>query len=293
VTARGGLSAAEVLRLLGGHARTCDLRERLGKDRLAGAVRRGEVLRVGRGSYALPELPPARAVAARAKGVLSHLTAARAWGLPLLVPSEQVHVSVPHGSRPAPVDGVRYHWCTIPPDEIAHGRTTPLRTVLDCGTALPFAEALAVADSALRADLVGADELLAAADRRHGPGSRRCRRVARQGTPDAANPFESALRAVLVQRGLHGFTAQARIRISTGWAQVDLADARVRLVVEGDSYTYHGTRGAFARDCRRYDELVRAGWTVLRFTWEQVMFEADWVASVVHDVHRSLARAAV
>ncbi|WP_156911355.1 hypothetical protein [Arsenicicoccus bolidensis] len=31
------------------------------------------------------------------------------------------------------------------------------------------------------------------------------------------------------------------------------------------------------RDCRRYDELVVWGWTVLRFSWEQVMIDRDFV----------------
>ncbi len=35
------------------------------------------------------------------------------------------------------------------------------------------------------------------------------------------------------------------------------------------------------RDCRRYDELVRLGWRVLRFAWEHVMLEPDWVIGVL------------
>jgi len=34
-------------------------------------------------------------------------------------------------------------------------------------------------------------------------------------------------------------------------------------------------------DCWRYDELTVAGWLVLRFAWEQVMFQQDWVARMV------------
>jgi hypothetical protein len=46
-------------------------------------------------------------------------------------------------------------------------------------------------------------------------------------------------------------------------------------------HLHHGTRAAFAADCRRYDELTVLGWLVLRFAWEHVMFHRGWVADVV------------
>jgi len=66
--------------------------------------------------------------------------------------------------------------------------------------------------------------------------------------------------------------------------RVDLADVRRRIVLEADSFAHHGTRDALYRDCHRYDELVRADWLVLRFTWENVMFEPDLVIATVLDV---------
>jgi very-short-patch-repair endonuclease len=42
-------------------------------------------------------------------------------------------------------------------------------------------------------------------------------------------------------------------------------------VAEADSFTWHGSRGALRRDCRRYNALAVRGWTVLRFPWEDVM----------------------
>ena len=51
----------------------------------------------------------------------------------------------------------------------------------------------------------------------------------------------------------------------------DLVDVRRRLVLEADSWTWQADRDAHDRDCWRYNALVLAGWTVLRFTWDQVM----------------------
>jgi very-short-patch-repair endonuclease len=62
---------------------------------------------------------------------------------------------------------------------------------------------------------------------------------------------------------------------------VDLADDALEIVLEADSFEFHGERSAFGRDCERYDELVSRRWIVLRFTWEQVMLRPAWVATVL------------
>ncbi|MDO5629705.1 MAG: hypothetical protein Q4G43_15425 [Mobilicoccus sp.] len=46
--------------------------------------------------------------------------------------------------------------------------------------------------------------------------------------------------------------------------RVAVADTSRRLVVEGDSFAFHASPEAFARDCRRYCTLTAHGWTVLR-----------------------------
>jgi very-short-patch-repair endonuclease len=81
-------------------------------------------------------------------------------------------------------------------------------------------------------------------------------------------------------RGL-SVEVQHRIRYDDFYARVDLADPTLKIVLEADSFEFHGKRSAMRRDCHRYDELVARGWLVLRFAWEQVMFEAEWVASVI------------
>ena len=53
------------------------------------------------------------------------------------------------------------------------------------------------------------------------------------------------------------------------------------LVVETDGHASHGTRGAFERDRRRDQQLVVAGFRVVRFTWRQVAAEPDLVAATV------------
>jgi hypothetical protein len=88
---------------------------------------------------------------------------------------------------------------------------------------------------------------------------------------------------VTVRRNAHP-PAGTGARLTGRSIRADLADRRRRIVVEADSFEWHGNRAALRRDCRRYDELVRAGWVVLRFSWEDVMFDSSWVMAVIRDV---------
>ncbi len=99
----------------------------------------------------------------------------------------------------------------------------------------------------------------------------------------AANPFESCLRAIALEAGIGGFEPQVVLSTSTLSPRVDLGNAELKIAIEADSFAHHGSREALLRDCRRYDEIIATGWLLLRFGWEQVMFERDWVASVVVD----------
>lgn len=47
---------------------------------------------------------------------------------------------------------------------------------------------------------------------------------------------------------------------------------------------FHGHRKALHTDCGRYNALVLRGWTVLRFSWEHVMLDPDYVADVLRAV---------
>jgi very-short-patch-repair endonuclease len=258
------------------------------------ALDRGEIRSVGRGLYALPELPAPREAAATAGGVLSHLSAAAYLGLAVLVRPDAVHVTVPRATHRVPVTGVAVHRSDLEVADASRIATRPLRTVLDCAATLPFAEALAVADSALREGFVRREDLIYAAELRRGPGRRTVVRVAHTADGDAANPFESALRATVLDAGLSGFVPQQAVTVKsiTGGpmpVHVDLGDRVRRVALEADSYEHHGSRAALRDDCRRYDELVRAGWLVLRFAWEHVLFDAGWLAGVVGDTCASRA----
>lgn len=274
------MRATEAVARFGGRADRAALLRHITSNDIAVAIRSGDLVRTARGIYVLPTLPDERAIAAACRGVISHSSAAALHGLELVAPPTAVHVTAARGARPRVPKRARLHRCTLAGSDVDGDLTSLVRTVMDCCVDLPFREALAVADSALHR--VGIDELVAAAGR---PGPGRVRRMSVIEAADArsANAFESALRGSLLDAGIQ-LTPQLLVQTHGGVYRVDLGDASRRLAVEADSFTWHGSRDALQRDCRRYDELVRAGWRVLRFSWEHVMFEPEWVVDTVAEV---------
>ena len=83
---------------------------------------------------------------------------------------------------------------------------------------------------------------------------------------------------------LPGLTVEPQVSIRAGHGflgRPDLVDERLGIILEADSFEWHGDRAALARDARRYNRFVAHGWLVLRFAWEDVMFRPDFVAAVV------------
>ena len=226
------------------------------------AVSAGRIERLGYDTYALPGHDDAIAHACRLSGVLGELSAARHWEWATWRTPRRPTVVVPPKRRVARERraGVRVLWRDAQIDGIA---TAPTQTVLDCARSLPFPEALAVADSALRSGLVGRHELIDAAARLPRPG--RARRVAALADPRAANPFESVVRAhALDVPGLH-LVPQVSV---VGYGDGDLVDVRRRLIVECDGFRWHSSRAALINDIERYNRAAQIDATVIRFAYE-------------------------
>jgi very-short-patch-repair endonuclease len=237
---------------------------------------------VARGRYTSPTVDEASAAAHRLTGVGSHTSAALHHGWPLLRTPDRPHVTLPINRKVAAtaVRGVNLHRTTLAGDDVVDGWTSPARTLLDCLRRLPFDEGLALADSALRSGF-SRGELLALARDARGPGSAAIRRVAQHASAEAANPFESGLRACAVT--VVGLDVRPQVAIHDGGflGRPDLVDERLRIVVEADSFEWHGSRTALRRDAQRYNAFVVRGWLVLRFSWEDVMFDQDYVRRVL------------
>lgn len=269
----------ELMGELGGVARRSALLRVVTRSDLERGLEAGHILRDARGLYALPGGDEAIRTAARLGGVLSLTSAALHHGWAVKTVPDRPHVTVSRGRKVA--ERIAHvHWAELEPGQVDGWATSAEVTLENCLRRLPFDEALVVADSALREGL-GASVLERIADRARGPGSPQIRRVAVQATPLAANPFESVLRAISLD--VPGLVMQPQVRITDGDFAVrpDLVDERLRIVGEADSFGWHGNRAALASDTRRYNMLVIAGWIVLRFCYEDVMFHPEDVRRVL------------
>ncbi len=273
----------QALTYLGGVADLESLLQMTSRQRLRAAQAQGLVVRLERGRYALPTAHEGLRAAGRLSGVASHATAAALHGWELASQPERPAVIVPrkrHLDR-ARSSGVEVRFRDLEDHEIDGLRTSAHRTVLDCAKDLPFLQALAIADSALRHDAVDRDLLMRRALALPTNGRKQAVRVVQEMDVRAANPFESALRAIALDVPALHVVPQVPIDDRGFVGRPDLVDVGRRIVIEADSHAFHSSRPQLRRDCVRYNALVLRGWLVLRFTWEQVMFDPEYVRAVL------------
>lgn len=276
------MDVADILDRRGGLATRAELIAATTRADVDAALRDGSLRAVGRGRYASAQVAGQAAVAHGMTGVLCLTNAALHHGWKVKTVPPKPHVLVPRKRRVAPDlrTQVVPHWADLDPDDVCEGIATGRElTLLQCLRSLPDDEALCIADSALRAGE------LAALRRIHatvgGPGAAKVRRIALAASPEAANPFESCMRAItLTIPGLQ-MVPQRVISSPHVWAQPDLVSVAHELVIECDSFEWHAERAGFRKDVRRYTLLTAEGWTVLRFIWEDVMHRPGWVRDVL------------
>jgi hypothetical protein len=164
-------------------------------------VRSGEIRRLARGRYASTTLSEHQALAHQQVAVLSHLSAALAHGLSVKTEPHRAVLTVPRNRRVSAVlrRTAEVHFADLTDDERAQGRTSLLRTVLDCARTLPFDEALCVADAALRSGQVDHGQLVRAGRACRGPGAAKVRLVVEAADGRSANALESVLRAITLE----------------------------------------------------------------------------------------------
>lgn len=268
---------------LGGEATYAELLTCVTQHQVRAAVAEGVIVRVRHGHYATQVLADPLDVAARLNGVVSHLSAATLHGWAVRSDPQRPQIIVPRSSGLTRTRrrGARVRWRDLAPSEVRDRVTTPLRTVVDCARDLPLADALAVADSALRAGALNPEELGEASRRLPRSGRARASQVLEHANALAANPFESALRAHSLEAVGPLFVPQVHLQIAGTTVTPDLVCRELGIVLEADSHTFHTQRRQLDRDCWRYDELALADWLILRFTWEKVMSSPSWVKSVI------------
>jgi very-short-patch-repair endonuclease len=274
------MDVLEAMAELGGVATKATLVRLTSAKRVRRAVRAGDIVRVGRGRYRTTDADQALRRAVELRGMASHLSAAQVHGWEIPKSPPLPWVTVPRNREVAAERRALVFWADL--SEESGFVTAHVRTVVDCARRCAFTEALAVADSALRAG-VDHELVVRAARQVRGKGARQAVRVAEHASALAANTFESVLRGLALEAGLD-VVPQSGIDLGDRTVHPDVVDRDRKIVLEADSWEFHAGKEAFQRDCRRYTDLVVAGWTVLRFTWWQVMHEPDWVRACLRQI---------
>lgn len=241
--------------------------------------------------------------------VVSHGSAALLLGLPYpaMRPPEEIRVELTGrawAGRGSP-DWTRHH-ADVSEDEIAvrHGvRVTGLaRTAVDVARSRRGPDALIVVDAAMRRMIehAVADEarppmwdavrsphwIQASRDRMAAlaaglvgaPGIAQGRRWLAAGHPAADTPLESYSRGVLLEAGLPEPTVGLAVVGDDGrtyWP--DMAWQRFRVLAECDGRGKYTDLDVLYREKRRQEALERAGWLVVRWTWEEIVHHPEVV----------------
>lgn len=245
----------------------------LGSKAITIRVRKRQLLRVHQGIYVLGAFPMSHrqhwmaAVLACGDGaVLSHGSAAALWGL--LRPFDgPIHVSIPTQQKRRSRRGIHLHRCPSLAKRglLTHRHRIPVTTIqrtiddLD-GTVPPYL----LRRAKRQAELKGI----------HLEGVKRKRQ-------------RSDLEEDFLALCAHHHFPPPETNVKLGRHEVDFLWREHKLVVEIDSFLYHGGSVAFQEDHARDLDLRSRGYTVLRFTERQLETEPDRVAA---DVAAALRR---
>jgi hypothetical protein len=243
---------------------------------------RGRVF-VFRGGAVTARVAAAAAQLAVHRSVVAGPSAALWYDLPVGQPGLWLWTG-PTGRGSVP--GVHLIRDVLAPGDVGRGDgipvTGPGRTVFDCLRVLPVEPALRVLDRALHRGWVHPGDLAGRVrDHAGGRGVARAKRLlaAAAGTRSTA---ERRAVALLREGGIGGWVANAEIRDREGLIGYgDIVFRAARVVVEIDGWAYHSDRERFQRDRTRQNRLVAAGWTVLRFTWDDLTVRPGQVVAAV------------
>lgn len=230
------------------------------------AIEEGTLARVRRSWLISADCSPQRRAAAQAGGRITCVTAAREKGL--WVPdAEKTHVAVaPTASRNAR-DGLQVHWAQGPLPVARFSAEEPLLNVLfHVARCLETTEAAAVWESALRAGSLTLAQL-----RRTRWGALRPAQVLEMVGALSDSGVETTFVRIALACGV-----EVRQQVIIDGHRVDALIGE-RLVVQLDGFEFHSEAKARRRDLRQDAALTLRGYTVLRFDYQQVMFDARYV----------------
>lgn len=264
----------------------------MGSEAIKERTRRGLLRPVHRGVYALggARLDPlgrwkAAVLACGSGAVLSHRSAARAWGVFPYDPG-RIELSRDAAGAATKRGAVLLHRARLLSDEIEEDEGIPLtcvsRTIFDLAAVVSEREverAFHEAEVRRLTSRVSLPQLL----ERH-PGRRGVRAVrAMLGRPEPAGVTETEIEelfvALLDAHGLPRPLFNATLPLRGKLLRPDCMWPEQRLIAELDGRAVHGTEQAFEDDRQRDRVLLAEGWRSTHVTWRQLHEEPAEIAA--------------
>lgn len=261
-----------------------------GRDAIRRRCRTGWLRRLHRGVYLVghavaPELAVTMAAcfACGPGSVVSHHSAARLWGLPILSGRpECVDISVVRrdpGNRP----GIHIHRVrALRASEVRRvdgiPATAPGRTLVDLAACAPFDEVeVAFIDARSRGLLHERDLTLALQHSVGRPGAPQFRRLVEMARDSGLTRSEAERKLLALVRAAALPIPKVNVRV--GRLEVDFLWPDQKVVVEVDGFAFHAGWKAFERDRERDAGLTARGYVVLRVTWRQLVARREAVTA--------------
>ena len=158
--------------------------------------------------------------------------------------------------------------------------TSMARTVVDLGRRGTLVSSVVLADSALRRGCKPADLKQVLADCRDWPGHAKAAAAVALASPLAESVLESVSRVVFARQGLPAPELQASISDADGFiGRVDFLWRDQRVVGESDGMSKYRDIVDVHLEKLRQERLEYAGFTVVRWTWDDIWTRSDWVVT--------------
>jgi very-short-patch-repair endonuclease len=279
----------------------------VGRRAIDERVRRGRLERVHRGVYRLPgsvttfeQATLAACFALGGTSAASHRAAARLWGVDLGPGEDVIELST---SRPRSdrLPHVLVHRSVDLTDaQIVTRRgiptTNPLRLLVDLGAVVSSTRVGLALDDLIGRRIVSASGVHAALEHLAARGRSGCgvlREILDHRSQAELRFGRTRLEALLSElcreAGIDDLEFQHPIVLGGRKRRIDFALVHLRIAIEVDGYETHSRFDVFQDDRVRANELEVAGWTVLRFTWQQVTEQPGYVVSVIARAIRAAA----
>jgi hypothetical protein len=258
------------------------------RDAIAYRIEIGRLIPVYAGVYAVghvPTLPQDRAygalLACGPDAVLSHATAAAAWGvykrwdLPFDVTARVVHRR----------KGIRVHRAALARRDITVQLglrvTSPARTMLDIAPRMTDKALTRAVNDLRRAGQLHLPELADILRRfPRAPGASRLLPLVERPTGPTRSEFEDVFVAFCERFGL----PQPLVNTTVAGFEADALFPEYGLIVELDGWDFHNSREAFVSDRDRDATLLALGFKTVRITWERLIDHPEKEARRLHAI---------